>query len=535
MKSMISTAICLALLPIGCSDSPQMQGVQEAKTAAIRWFEGDVEEAFASARTEGRPIFLYWGAEWCPPCHNLKKNVFTKPEFLDAIRDFVPVHLDGDTARAQLWAEKYGITGYPTVILFSPTGVELFRMPSDVTAEQYATLLHAAIREFRPVHQILAGVIGSSPLDLSEFDLKLLAYHSWLQDQRVEASNRDVLDAFWRIYSEQPGLSPRLRARFMALTLERAMPTVWSAEPDHGNEVLPTLDAQQTRSLRSGLKELLTTSDLWPDNKIFLTLQSRRAIETLEPEPSSGRDELVALWLAAAEKIQNHPEFSMTEQLMAFVPEFELHALETGGGKGSIPPSLREKVRARVGPVLSGASDPGEFQSTLNMLVWLHSMAGLDEEAVALLDRHMNQTAAPHYFLSILGDLGEDNPETALNWHRLAFERSGRGSSRVKWGAAYILKLVELAPADAAAIEGATRDVISELARADDAFAGRNHTYLDQLSASLLDWAASTGNEVVTDRLRKEMVEHCDRFGERMDRLQYDRCMEFLSTPTVGS
>ncbi len=528
MKTIISAGLCLGLVLGGCADAPRADRARESASPGIRWFQGDVEEAFAAAKEEGKPIFLYWGANWCPPCHNLKKNVFTRPEFLEAIANFLPVYLDGDTDRAQLWGERYGIAGYPTVILFSPTGVELFRMPTDVTPQQYGALLEAAIKEYRPVGQILSAVMAGGPGSASPTDLELLAYHSWVQDQNVKVSRKEALDVFWGMYSERPDLDPRLRTRFMVLTLERAMASVWSAEPGRGNDDLPALDAQQVSALRSGVMELLRTPELWPDNKIFLTLESRRTIETLEPEPSPGRDELVAAWLAAAEKLQSNPQYSETEQLMAFVPEFELHALETGDGGEPIPASLQAKVRARVAPVLAGASDPGEFQSTLNMLVWLHSMAGLDDEAAALLENHMDEAAAPHYFLSVLGDLSADNPEKALKWYRLAFQKAPSGSSRVKWGSSYILKLIQLAPGDADAVEAATGELIAEMAQADDAFAGRNHAYLEQLSGALRRWASSTGNAAVIGRLQSEIRRQCDRFKDGMDPLQYERCMAFL-------
>ena len=530
MKTVISTALCLGFVLGGCANAPPADQARETAAAGIGWFEGEVEEAFATASNRGKPVFLYWGADWCPPCYNLKKNVFTQPEFLTAITNFVPVYLDGDTDRAQLWAEKYGIASYPTVILFSPAGVELFRMPSDVTSERYGTLLQAAIKEFRPVQQILSEVTADEARDASLTDLELLAYHSWNQDQHVELSDTEALDVFWRIYSQRPDLSLRLRTRFMVLTLEKAMLPVWAAERNPGDEAMPTLGAQQKSSLRSGLMELLESSELWPDNKIFLTLESRRTIETLEPEPSVGRAELVARWLAVAEELQNNSQYSATEQLMAFVPEFELNALQAGGGGDAVPLPLQNKVRARVAPVVAGAPDPEEFQSTLNMLVWLHTMAGLDEEAAALLDRYMDQTAAPYYFLSILGNLSADKPEAALEWHRLALERSPRGSSRVKWGSSYILKLIELAPEDADAIERATRDVITEMAESNDAFAGRNQSYLEELSGALIGWASSTGNAAVIERLRSEIRQRCDRLRGRIDPVQYERCMTFLSS-----
>ena len=70
----------------------------------IDWFEGSVDEAFAEAKATDKPIYLYWGAVWCPPCYAISATVFKSPEFLERSKLFVPVYLDGDTERrAGVW------------------------------------------------------------------------------------------------------------------------------------------------------------------------------------------------------------------------------------------------------------------------------------------------------------------------------------------------------------------------------------------------------------------------------------------------
>src|SRR3982751_1884628 len=54
-----------------------------ADAPGIAWFDGDVDAAFASAKAANKPVLLYWGAQWCPPCKQLKSAVFSRPDFIE--------------------------------------------------------------------------------------------------------------------------------------------------------------------------------------------------------------------------------------------------------------------------------------------------------------------------------------------------------------------------------------------------------------------------------------------------------------------
>jgi hypothetical protein len=369
-------------------------------------------------------------------------------------------------------------------------------------------------------------IVGGSK-NADQLDLELIAFHSWAQDPNAKLTDAEAFDVFWRLYSEPPVESERLRARFMILTLERAIPKIGVVGEIFGEGNMVSLDDERRAALRLGLVTLLSTPELWPENKIFLTLQSSEAIGVLEPEPSPSRDELTNLWLSSADAMQNHAKFSATEQLMSFVPEFELRPL-LPDGREAVPTALQEKVRKRAERVVSEASDPGEFQSTLNMVVWLLTMAGLEDEAKSLLDEHVDETIAPHYFLSLLGDLSADDPEIALDWHRQAFERAGETSSGIKWGTTYVLKLIQLTPDDDVAIGEAARQLATLMTMNEDAFAGRNVQYLGSAENALLGWAEATDNGALIEDLRREISEQCERFRGDTDPDQVKRCLAFL-------
>ena len=121
----------------------------------IDWFPGDVDAAFAAAKAANKPLFLYWGAEWCPPCAQIKSTIFNTREFQERSRLFVPVYLDGDTPSAQRHGERFGVVGYPTMILFRADGTEITRLPGGVDVARYATILDMALADARPVAEIL--------------------------------------------------------------------------------------------------------------------------------------------------------------------------------------------------------------------------------------------------------------------------------------------------------------------------------------------------------------------------------------------
>ena len=161
------TVITLLIIPIGCGTQATEESIepepQHQKSAKIDWYGGEIEAAFEYARTTGKPLFLYWGAQWCPPCHYLKNKIFSRPEFVAQMDNFVPIYLDGDTERAQALGEELDVQGYPTVIIFNASGDEVMRMSSSVPVDQYALVLDNAVSGMRPVQEVLAEVLEVGP------------------------------------------------------------------------------------------------------------------------------------------------------------------------------------------------------------------------------------------------------------------------------------------------------------------------------------------------------------------------------------
>ena len=156
-----------------------------ADAPGIAWFDGDVNAAFASAKGSNKPVLLYWGAQWCPPCKQLKSAVFSRPDFIEKSKLFVAVYLDGDLPDAQKYGDEFRVTGYPTVVVFKPDRTEITRIAGNMDLSLYAGVLDNALGDVRPVKDVIElAVKGDAPLAAD--DCRRLAYHAFgLEDDGV--------------------------------------------------------------------------------------------------------------------------------------------------------------------------------------------------------------------------------------------------------------------------------------------------------------------------------------------------------------
>ena len=146
--------LALAGVLAACSKPPEQTAVVAVAASApsaptdgvgIDWLHAandtEVDAAFGRARQQGKPVFVYWGAAWCPPCNQLKATLFNRADFIERSRAFVPVYVDGDSAGAQKLGTRFKVRGYPTMVLFDPKGAEITRLPGEVDPQLYTEVL----------------------------------------------------------------------------------------------------------------------------------------------------------------------------------------------------------------------------------------------------------------------------------------------------------------------------------------------------------------------------------------------------------
>jgi thiol-disulfide isomerase/thioredoxin len=98
-------------------------------------------DVLAKAKAASKPVFLDVYTTWCGPCKMLDRDVFPKPEVVEALAAFVCARYDAEKDEGVEVARRYGVDAYPTLLVLDADGAEVDR-----------------ILGFRPVKGFLAEV-----------------------------------------------------------------------------------------------------------------------------------------------------------------------------------------------------------------------------------------------------------------------------------------------------------------------------------------------------------------------------------------
>lgn len=485
----------------------QPVAIEKHLPPGIDWFAGDVDAAFAEAKAAGKPIFLYWGAEWCPPCAQIKSTIFNKREFQERSRLFVPVYLDGDTPSAQRYGERFGVVGYPTMILFRPDGTEITRLPGTVDIARYATILDVAVADAKPVAEILAAAATGG--EVTANDWRLLAYYSWATDNGRVLPATERMRTFRQLHDRcPPELEPecgRLYFEFLGAA---------AREAQGGKTPLNGLERAEARRRMLALLGAPAVTKANVDNVLYAP---EVVVGLLSDAGTPERGQLTGAWRDALGRLSSGSDaaaLSGPEQLNAVRAKLLLAQLDAP--EAGLPPALLDEARATVARVDAATTDSYARQAAINAAAGLYWEAGLDDDANRLLVAELEKSKSPYYFMLDLAELAKKagrEPE-AVEWLAKAYAGAKGPATRFQWGYNYLVGVLEMTPGDTARIERAGLEVIGELDDSPDAFYQRTRMRLEQLSAKLLEWGQAPDRAPVIEKLRSRTSEICKGLPE---------------------
>ena len=471
--------------------------------AGIAWkhasSDADVDAAFALAKAETKPVFVYWGAKWCPPCNQVKATLFNRQDFIERSRAFVPVYVDGDSPGAQKLGSRFKVSGYPTMVLFNPQGTELTRLPGEVDPERYTQVLTLGMNAQRPVKEVLAQVKAGGA-GLTANDWRLLAFYSWDTDQQqlvpkggVPALLKQLADA---CPADPAEIATRLRLKALA-----AVDAKSPAKPDAAAQAM--------------LLKVLADASTARAHTDVLTNYATDITRALSARGTPQRAELLAAFDTALKRFEADSTLSRADRMTALIAQVDLAAIDDAksakGAKPKLPAPLLADIREHTARADREITDGYERQAVITSAAYLLERAGLGAESDTLLKANLAKSHSPYYLMSELASNAKARGDKAeaLRWYEEAFAKSEGPATRLQWGASYVNALVDLAPHDDARIEKAASQLLSEAAKQPDAFYERSGRSLQRIGTKLQAWNRTGAHGATLKRLQTQLDGVC--------------------------
>jgi thiol-disulfide isomerase/thioredoxin len=445
--------------------------------SAIAWqvasSDAEVDKAFQLARQSGKPVFLYWGAVWCPPCNQVQATLFSRADFAERSRAFIPVYVDGDKPGAQKVAARFKVSGYPTMILFKPDGSEVTRLPGEVDPERYLLTLTAGLNAQIPVKDLVQRGLARQPLTPEQW--RLLGFYSWDTDEQQVLKTSELPARLSELSAAVPADLPQVRDRlaFKALAARtRAKPAPEKAEVDADRVFVDRLLSRSADAAAMG--ELLVYY-AEPSVKYLATTPEQRSV-------------LATKWDAALERAISTGTMSRGEQVDALDARVDLWKFVDRAEK--LAPQRQRTVLREVAQLISQTTDRYERQAVVPSAAHVLTSAGLIDDSDALLKAELPRAVAPYYHMLGLGSNAKKrgNANAALDWYEQASRKSEGPATRLQWGVTYVKEIAELAPTDLARMAAAAGTVISGLEPRSETFYERNHRSLQRMAKKLGEW-----------------------------------------------
>ncbi len=497
-----------AALPLSAMAAPSAVGTKGLPSTNLPWIsaasDAEIDAAFARAAAQKKPVLMYWGASWCPPCNQLKATLFNRQDFATLSQHFVAVHVDGDRPGAQRVSTRFKVSGYPTVVLFAPDRQEITRLPGEADAPQVMAVLQSGLNGGRPAQAVLADALAGKPV--SPADWRVLAFYSWETGESSLVPKADTAATLAKLAAAHGALpnsdaDTTTRLWLKAVAASDDAPAAKAVKPD--------------AALRQRVTQVLQSPALSRAHMDVVGGSAPEMVRVLEPEAGAARDALVAQFDAALLRLQADTTLSRNDRMSALYNRVMLArlALPKDAVQVQLPPALVADARQIVAAADREIRDGYERQAVITFGAAVLSRAGLWAESEALLKGNLARSHSPYYLMSQLATnyrrLGRT--DEALQWYEQSYVKAVGPATRVQWGAGYVNALIDLAPKDTARIEKAVAALLGEAAKDTAAFEGRSARSYKRVADKLATWNADGSKGAVLARLQRQLDGVCGK------------------------
>lgn len=113
------------------------------KIEEIKW-HSSIEDGLHQASIGTKPVLVDFTAEWCVACKEMELLTFRDSAIVRKLNDeWIPVRMDCtlDTPETEQILKRYKISGFPSVLLLSPDGIQLSLLSGFISHEELLLIL----------------------------------------------------------------------------------------------------------------------------------------------------------------------------------------------------------------------------------------------------------------------------------------------------------------------------------------------------------------------------------------------------------
>ncbi|MEM9101081.1 MAG: thioredoxin family protein [Pseudomonadota bacterium] len=388
------------------------------------WYQKSASEAFEESSKTQKPVFLYWGAAWCPTCNVLKDAVFNQPKFPELMSALIPVYLDGDTEEAQTWSDKLKTVGYPTILIIAPGGKELARVSGSLDIEEFEQVINQAVAS-QGITQVITQALNNK---LAPEAWKQLAYLDWISHYQNTHGEQKTVDTALQLLENFPSSLPLEKSVLQLNTLS------WVMQWEKTNSLSTTTQNLIKKQVPFWLQNAFASKDTAFANRYFITREAQSTSQYLNYQAKQPAYEaLKKRWIQSSQQLAIHPKADTYTRMWSVSPLIDFALFEN---PNQLPnKAIKQRVIEQVKQSEEAVNNRYESHFITVEGAKLLALVGDDAAAEALLKRGLKTTKTPWYLQSKIANLRAKQGDIsgALEWSEKARESSQGRATRLQW------------------------------------------------------------------------------------------------------
>jgi thioredoxin-related protein len=123
-------------------------------------------DVLAKAKAANKPVFVDFSTTWCGWCKRLDRDTFSQASVAAVMTAFVNVHVDAEQGEGPDLAKRFGVSGFPTLVVVDATGDEIDRIGGYLPPEAFVKEI-ARIQRGEDTLPAMRKQVAEHPEDLA--------------------------------------------------------------------------------------------------------------------------------------------------------------------------------------------------------------------------------------------------------------------------------------------------------------------------------------------------------------------------------